>query len=89
MKSVKKGIRRVKDDEVIIMNHPRSFVSAATRVFWQEADVAPVSFVLDMRIWYVGDSGPVEEMIDVSPEVEQHIVRGIPAHVSLVSVESQ
>lgn len=57
--------------------------------FWAGGVAARVSFVQDLRIQYVGDSGPVEETVDVSPEAEENVDRGIPAHMSSVSVESQ
>lgn len=41
-------------------------VLTAIIFFWQEAIAARVSFILDLRIQYVGDSGPPEEMIDVA-----------------------
>lgn len=56
--------------------------------FLAEAVATLVSFVLDLRIRYVGDSAPVEKMVDVAPEVEKHVVRAISSHVNLVSVKS-
>lgn len=54
--------------------------------FWQEAAAARISFVPDLR--YVRETRPVEEMVDLAPEAEQHVIRAMLAHVSSVSVES-
>lgn len=56
--------------------------------FCQEATATRISFVPNLRIRYTLET-PIEEMIDVSPEEEQHVVRAMPSYVSSVTVENQ